>query len=233
MADAWLPTAGRMLAKADGGTMKGGAPRAVWLTNEADPRAVSARSVALALNREDRPAHLIWNPCLGDIVQMLPITLAGRQLAGEVGREGRACVQIMVIGSAQRPFTDGPLIGLESILNWLDIWSVPRRWPAGPPLPTPQSYHASRGRRAWARGGHFGCSQVPETTSPGPGGIDIRRITGPETPLVDIPRPRAIPVAETVLPPRLIRRPFEAVQGHGEESLVSSGLRATRVRPTA
>jgi hypothetical protein len=218
-----------MPAKVDGGAMKGGAPRAVWLTNEADPRAVSARSVAQTLDRERRAAHLIWNPGYGDIIQMIPITRAGRLLDAEVGREGRVCVQIMVIGWSREPFTDGPLIGIDSIITWLDGWGVSRRWPAGPPLPSPQSYDSDRGRRQWARGGYFGCSQVPGATGPDPGGIDIRRITGPNTPLVDIPRPRAIPVAETVLPPRLLRRPFEAVPQADEESLLTSGFRG-RVR---
>ncbi len=213
-----------MPAKVDGGAMKGGAPRAVWLTNEVDPRAVSARSVAQTLDRQDRGAHLIWHPGFGDIIQMLPITRAGRLLNGEVGREGRVCVQIMVIGRAQEPFTDGPLIGVDSIIIWLDGWGVRRRWPAGPPLPSPQSYHSGRGRRSWARGGHFGCSQVPESTTPDPGAIDIRRVTGPDTPLADVPRPRAIPMAETVIPPRLIRQPFEAVPRPDEEPLLTTGF---------
>jgi hypothetical protein len=232
VADAWLPTAGRMPAKVDGGAMKGGAPRTVWLTNEADPRAVSARSIAQTLDRENRAVHLIWNPGFGDIIQMLPVTRAGRLLDGEVGREGRICVQIMVIGHAREPFTDGSLIGVDSIVAWLEDWGVSRRWPAGPPLPVPHSYDSRRERRPWARGGHFGCSQVPGSTAPDPGGIDVRRITGPDTPLADIPRPRAIPVTETMIQPRLLRRPFEAVPQPDEESLLTSGLRG-RVRLSA
>jgi hypothetical protein len=219
-----------MPAKVDGGAMKGGAPRAVWLTNEADPRTVSARSVAHSLEHRDGGVHLIWNPTSGEIVQMLPATRAGRLLNGETGREGRVCVQVMVIGRAQDPFTDGPLIGLDSILKWLDGWGVTRRWPAGPPLPSPQSYHAGRSRRPWARGGHFGCSQVPGATSPDPGGVDIRRITGPDTPVADIPRPRAVPVPETMPAPRLPSRPFEGpAREPADEPLLTSGIRE-RVR---
>lgn len=236
MADAWLPTAGRMPAKVDGGAMKGGAPRTVWLTHEADPRAVSARSVAQTLDRGDRAVHLIWHPGYGDIIQMLPVTRAGRMLEGDVGREGRVCAQILVIGRAREPFTDGPLLGIDSIVGWLEDWGVSRRWPAGPPLPVPQSYDSVRGRRQWARGGHFGGSQVPGAVIPDPGGIDIRRITGPDTPLADIPRPRTVPAAETVIPPRLIRRPFEAVPTPSapapvpdQESLLTMGVRG-RVR---
>lgn len=219
-----------MPAKVDGGAMKGGAPRTVWLTNEADPRTVSARSVAQSLDQRDQGAHLIWNPCSGELVQMLPATRAGRLLGGETGREGRVCLQILVIGRAQDPFTDGPLIGLDSIVKWLDAWGVPRRWPAGPPLPSPQSYHSIRSRRPWARGGHFGCSQVPGATSPDPGGVDIRRITGPDTPVADIPRPRAVPVPETMLPPRLAGRHLgPAAPDPDEEPLLTYGMRR-RVR---
>jgi hypothetical protein len=225
VADAWLPTAGRMPAKLDGGAMKGGAPRTVWLTSETDPRAVSARSMAQRLNQQERAAHLIWNPGSGEVIQMLPATRAGRLLRGEIGREGRVCVQIVVIGHAESPFTSGPLKGLDSIVSWLDTWGVTRRWPAGPPLPSPQAYDSKRQRRPWARGGHFGCSQVPETTGSEPGDVDIRRITGPDTSMSEIPRPRAVPVTETIsdqharhssatdatLPSRLPRQSFEPI----------------------
>jgi hypothetical protein len=214
-----------MPAKLDGGAMKGGAPRTVWLTNEADPRAVSARSIAHRLDQHDQAVHLIWNPCSGDIIQMLPAIRAGRLLNGEIGREGRVCVQVLVIGHAHDPFTNGPLIGIDPIIAWLDTWGVTRRWPAGPPLPSPQSYHSSRGRRPWARGGHFGCSQVPEVTSPAPGGVDIRRITGPDTLVADIPRPRAVPVPETMLPPRLPSRGFDSTPEHDDQDLLTAGRR--------
>ncbi|SEG56796.1 hypothetical protein SAMN04489712_106337 [Thermomonospora echinospora] len=218
MADAWLPGAGRIPAELDGGQLKGGAPRVVWFTSEHDPRSVSARSAAHDLARTGRPAHLVWNPHTGEIVQLLPATRAACLLADPVRGEGRVCLQILVIGLAREPFTGGPLNGLDAIMRWLDGWGVPRRWPAGPPLPSPQSYHSDRQRRPWARGGHFGASQVPECVLPDPGGLDIHRITGQDTPAVEIPRPRppagqrttpATPAASgappQVLPHRLAR----------------------------
>ncbi len=156
---------------------------------------------------------------------MVPVIRAGRLLNGEIGREGRVCVQILVIGHAQDPFTNGPLLGIDPIVAWLDTWGVSRRWPAGPPLPSPQSYHSSRGRRPWARGGHFGCSQVPEVTSPAPGGVDIRRITGPDTPVADIPRPRAVPTPETMQPPRLPGRGFDTPPERGDPATFAAGRR--------
>ena len=192
MADAWLPGAGRIAAHKDGGPLRGGAPRAVWCTGEHEPHSVSARSVAADLIKEDRPAHLVWHPGTGELVQLLPVTRAARLLGDRVGREGRVCAQIMVIGQSRAPFTGALLNGLDAIVQWLDAWGVARRWPAGPPLPSPQSYHAPRGRKEWARGGHYGASQVPLAGRPDPGAIDIRRITGPDTPVAPIPLPRAL-----------------------------------------
>jgi hypothetical protein len=202
-----------MPARLDGGSLKGGAPRAVWITGETDPRVVSARSVAHDLAQHDRPAHLVWDPTSGDLVQMIPATRAARLLVGETGREGRVCVQIMVVGRARDPFNSTRMAGLATILAWLDSWGVARRWPAGPPLPCPQSYHSLRDRRPWARGGHFGHSQVPGELGMDPGAIEVRKITGPETPAAEIPRPRTPSGRQTALPapaaPLRPSRPFE------------------------
>lgn len=218
MADAWLHGAGRLRVDPDGGELKGGAPRAVWCTSETDPRVVSARSAAQELARHGRPPHLVWNPYTGDVVQLVPATRAAALLPRPVGGEGRICVQILVVGSAREPFTNGPLKGLEEIVRWLDGWGVARRWPAGPPLPSPQSYLSGRHRRAWARGGHFGASQVPGCDRLDPGGLDIRRITGPETPVAEIPRPR-VPAGEpaptTPLRPRRLATAAEPVLTRG------------------
>jgi hypothetical protein len=188
VADAWLPTGVRIPSKMDGGPLKGGAPRAVWLTSETDPRVVSARSVAQDLGARGLEVHVVWNPWEGDLIQLLPATRAARAL-DQVGREGRACLQIMVVGRSREPFTASRLNGLTTIMNWLDSWGVARRWPSGPPLPVPHSYQCPGDRRLWARGGHFGHSQVPGCTVPGPGAIDVRKITGPDTPPT-VPRPR-------------------------------------------
>lgn len=197
MADAWLPRAGRLLSEHDGGAPKGGAPRVVWHTSECNPGMISAHSVAQGLEGQGRNAHLIWHPGDGEIVQMVPATRPARTLPGEIGREGRLCLQIVVVGFARDPFTRGPLNGLDGIAAWLDTWRVPRRWPAGSPLPFPDAYLAPRARRPWARGGHFGASQVPQTSESTPGAIDIDKITGPDVRL-GVPRPRFPPGEQRV-----------------------------------
>jgi hypothetical protein len=175
--------------------MQGGAPRVVWLTLDTDPRAVSVISAAQRQNEQRRPCHLVWDPVTGNLVQMLPVIRAARALgtrehifyeppcdrareSASVNREGRLCVQIGVLASATEPFTSCPMTGLGDILAWLDSWSIPRRWPAGQPAPFRQAEHRPRSRAKWARGGHFGASQVPDCTNIGPGGIDIDQLTG-------------------------------------------------------
>jgi hypothetical protein len=189
-----MPGAGHVQAGADGGELRGGAPRVVWQTLETDPRLVSARSAAECLDRLGRCPHLVWNPLSGEIVQLIPVLRAGRGLGGRggliaasacpqadtasVNTEGRLCVQIGVIGSARDPFTSGPMTGVDLILTWLDTWRIPRSWPAGPPAAHAYE-HGPRSRRLWARGGHFGGSQVPDCYAAGPGAIDIERFTEP------------------------------------------------------
>lgn len=199
--------------------MKGGAPRAVWLTLGADPKLISAHSAAQRLSQFGRPPHLVWNPVTGETVQLIPIVRAARalsaaggidlelptpdvyaagpqviepsDLAADVHTEGRLCVQVGIVGFAWAPFTSGPMTGLEPILAWLDSWRIARRWPAGRPAPYAHAHTARRSRRLWACGGHYGASQVPCCTAAGPGAIDIERLTGPAA--IPLPREGAKP----------------------------------------
>ena len=202
--------AGRIRETADGGPLKGGAPRVVWHTLGIEPRAVSASSAAQRLGQAGRACHLVWNPLQGEIAQLIPVLRAGRLLGwpeeldemtpsppaargtaagkvAEVNTEGRLCVQIGVVAFAWAPFTSSPMCGLQQILGWLDSWTIPRRWPAGQPAAFPHGLTAPGDRRLWARGGHFGASQVPGLAAAGPGAVDVARLTGRAA--------RAMPVA--------------------------------------
>jgi hypothetical protein len=97
---------------------------------------------------------------------------AGEVIA-EVNTEGRVCVQICVVAFAWEPFTLLPMRGHHQIVDWLDSWGVCRRWPAGQPAPFPLGHSTCRDRRLWAKGGHFGASQVPDLTDTGPGALDV------------------------------------------------------------
>jgi hypothetical protein len=203
VAHAWMPGARRIRADTDGGPLNGGAPRAVWLTLGTAPRAVSVQSAAERLVGERRPCHLVWDPATGDIVQLISILRAGRALGApehldwdpdrvatvpaaprNVNTEGRLCAQIGVLGHPGEPFTDGPMVGVDAIVEWLDSWGVSRRWPAGEPMSC-LATGAERSRALWARGGHFGASQVPGCENSGPGAIDTYRLTGPHVLQVD------------------------------------------------
>ena len=197
MAHAWMPEANRILSE-DGGPLTGGAPRAVWLTIGATLGPVSVQSAAGRLISERRPPHLVWDPLTGEVVQLISVLRAGRALGTSdrldwaaaavtatprrVNSEGRVCVQVGVLCQPDEPFTNGTLVGIEEIVAWLDSWGVPRRWPAGRPARCgidAETAAAGRSRAAWARGGHFGASQVPECVHCGPGAIDVDRLTGP------------------------------------------------------
>ena len=219
MAYAWLPGARRIRAGADGGPMGGGVPRAVWLTLGSPPDGVSVQSAAERLLSECRPSHLIWDPVTGEVAQLISVLRAGRALGAAdrldrapnlvrsrpetVNNQGRICVQIGVLSTAAEPFTSGPLLGVEAILGWLDAWGVARRWPCGQPggpRACPSSQAGPPGRRAlWARGGHFGASQVPGCEHAGPGSIDIDRLTGPRGRQVH-PRELPAPLSAAALP---------------------------------
>ena len=212
MAHAWMPEAMRIRAEADGGALGGGAPRVVWLTLGSLANAVSVQSAAQRLVAEHRPCHLVWNPTTGEIAQLISVLRAGRALGApdrldwtpvrihrrpeNVNAEGRVCVQIGVLALAAEPFTNGPMIGVEAIMSWLDSWGVPRRWPGGQPGSWTEAggrcrsvgvggvgvggwrgvggavggaVGAEGSRAVWARGGHFGASQVPGCAHAGPG----------------------------------------------------------------
>jgi hypothetical protein len=209
--------------------LRGGAPRVVWQALSADPRLVSACSAAQRLGQEGRPPHLVWNPLSGEVAQLIPILRAGCALGGPEGLEygaanpgrpaeainnqGRLCVQISVVALAWEPFTDGPMHGLEPILDWLDTWRVPCRWPAGRPAPFMLARGTERSRALWAAGGHFGASQVPGWDAAGPGHIDIDLIGGPhETYCARVLRQPDGTVAA-------IGRPMRQDMGQGQDEL--------------
>jgi hypothetical protein len=161
----------------------------VWQALGADPRLISAHSAAQRLDQEGRPPHLVWNPLSGGITQLIPAVRAAcllgapesldcgskgaAQQPAAANRQGRLCVQIAVVASAREPFTDRPMHGAEPILDWLQAWAVPWRWPAGRPAPFAQARTTERRQALWALGGHFGASQIPDWDAAGPGHIDI------------------------------------------------------------
>ena len=178
MAKAWMPGAERI----DGGPVRTangvGAPRAVWTVTDSDPGVWSAAEEARRLRHEGRTTHLVWNPVSGEVVQLLAATRrAGMALGGTAifgrhldhGDEGRVCLVVAVVGTKERPFTDGPMTGLSTLLGWLDSW------PAGPPGRRGVGGGATveAAVRCWSRGGHFGHDQVPGSVASAPGPVSV------------------------------------------------------------
>jgi hypothetical protein len=97
VAHAWMPGARRIRAGTDGGPLRGGSPRAVWLTLGTAPGKVSVQSAAARLLAERRPCHLVWDPVTGEIAQLISILRAGVALGaadplalGNTGPNGTA-----------------------------------------------------------------------------------------------------------------------------------------------
>lgn len=186
MAKAWMPGAERI----DGGTTRTadglGAPRAVWTVTGTDPNMWSAREEAIRLVHEGRPPHLVWNPLTGAVAQILAATRRSELLLGHTSRygqhldhgdEGRVCLVVAVVSTEKEPFTDGPLVGLAPVLEWLGSWGVERGWPAGPPGLRGERRPSEEERsRTWSRGGHFGHDQVPGSASTAPGRVDPEQL---------------------------------------------------------
>jgi len=92
VAYAWMPGARRIRAKIDGGSLRGGAPRAVWLTLGTAPGTVSVQSAATRLIADGRPCHIIWDPVTGEIAQVISILRAGCALGAATHSPGTPTV---------------------------------------------------------------------------------------------------------------------------------------------
>lgn len=101
MAHSWMPGARRIRAGTDGGSVRGGAPRAVWLTLGTVSGAVSIQSVATRLIAEGRPCHLIWDPVTGEIAQLISALRAGCAL-GVTEHAAVSAIARTALGGAAR-----------------------------------------------------------------------------------------------------------------------------------
>ena len=137
---------------------------------------------------EHRPCHLVWDPTTGEIAQLISVLRAGRALGApdrldwapvriarrpeNVNAEGRVCVQIGVLALAAEPFTNGPMVGGRGDHELARLLGrpAPLARPGRPAELRPDRRPiGGSSRAAWARGGHFGASQVPGCAHAGPG----------------------------------------------------------------
>lgn len=129
----WLPASQRLYAHIDAGSNE--PTRALWIGAglDADYSAVLA---ARLLNATVSPVHLVWDPSDGVVVQMLPASRTGlyRDTLPEGANKG--ALEILVLGG--KPFTDGPMKGLDRIMEWVRSLGIPDSFPAGPATDTPR-----------------------------------------------------------------------------------------------
>lgn len=177
----WMPGAERVAGAHQGGTLIGGPSRCTWhiTWDRLDPRP-SFEGVRDYLVRMNYEPTLMWDPETGRVAQFLPASHSAYAVLNQAGgvetnRIGDVHVQIEVFFSPgykdRKLFTDGPLVGLEQIMSWLDELGIPRA-AAG------DWSHPTRDLTIWrTHPGHFGHFQVPENDHSDPiAGTDIARI---------------------------------------------------------
>jgi hypothetical protein len=186
----WIPGVRRVPFLPDGGSFTSTVRKWLWHTVEG---ATMAGALATYAQTGSMP-HLTWNPGTGEVVQHVPFSRAARALKNEPGgvetnRDG--VVQVEVVGFAAHPFTDGPMLGLDVLQRTWRALGIPERFPAGRPLPYPQSYgnNGQRSTATWTMGGHFCHSQAPENVHGDPGAIDPARLFAPPVSAEKIPTP--------------------------------------------
>lgn len=190
-----------------------GGARSVWHTTEG-PSIAAAVSAYRANNSWP---HATWDPRTGEVVQHLHVNQSARSvqnLSGGVQTNRYGVVlQVETVAHAAVPFTNGPLAGLDRIMDWMRSNGVPDVWPMGQPLAygpderrpgvSPAAYGLNNGDRdpaIWtAKGGHYGHSQVPENDHGDPGRIDITKIIGTDEE-EDVPKGVAVKATGTAGP---------------------------------
>jgi hypothetical protein len=183
MSDLWIPGAEHK-PENNGGSMAGGAPRAVWhITWDAlgaGGKQPAFDNIANYLKNVDFCPHVMWDPWTGRIVQFYPANQSARALANtsggvETNRMGSVCLQVEVFftpgavrnGKKYMTVAETPCVGLDKLMAWMRGWKIPGTWPGGWPAWSGNSRNATTWK---GKAGHYGHCHVPENdhTDPGP-----------------------------------------------------------------
>lgn len=100
------------------------------------------------LNASARPPHLIWDPLDGSLVQLIQADRKGRYAPLQARTEA---IQIVAVSPPGQPFTSGPCVGLDLIMEWLRSLGIPDIFPLGPPTGKP--------REPILQAGHYALSE--------------------------------------------------------------------------
>jgi hypothetical protein len=217
MPDIYIPGVRQQWAGNYGWSLNGGPSKFILHSTESDSYAGCVNDLCAYLDGWANPT-VVWDPWSGDMAMCDRADWAGGALlAGN--RDGSVVLQVEAVGRAgvvgKRPFTDSPMNGWPTILAWADSWGIPRVFPAGLPLPYPQSAGFSNGNRpadVWAvSSGYYGHSQVPSNDHGDPGLVDPTKIFPdgnqqedvvaglPKVGAADIGHPKSVALAKQLL----------------------------------
>lgn len=153
-------------------------PRATWHITwdrlDADGHQPQFSAVSNYLKNQGYCPHIMWDPFTGYMEQYYPASQSARALAAW-NQDGAVNIQIETFftpgcirdGVKYDTVADTPLVGLSTLLEWLDGFGIPRVWPMG----APQWQGNSRDPGIWnTKAGHYGHCNVPDNnhTDPGP-----------------------------------------------------------------
>jgi len=187
---AYIASAVRFGGQSIGGAMDypGNPPRTVWHTTESPAGGNYFFSVAAYLIRVASEPQIIYDPVTDRMGQFGPLTQSARALQNDgsrrTNREGKACIQVEVLGRASQPWTKGfdpaDKPNFRRMLAAMRAHGIPDVWPAGAPLATAAAVAKKpRSKTTWQnKGGHFSHGQVPGQTHWDPGAIDITIVPG-------------------------------------------------------
>lgn len=164
--------------QAGGGGLNGSLPaRATWhITWDAlkpDGSQPAFSAVSNYLKNVGYCPHIMWNPFTGYVEQYYPASQSARALAAW-NEDGAVNVQVEVFftpgcvvdGKKYNTVAETPLVGFDTLLDWMDGLGIPRVWPMG----APQWQGNSRDTNVWnTQGGHYGHCNVPDNTHTDPG----------------------------------------------------------------
>lgn len=166
-----------------GGAMDhpGSGPRFVWHTTESPAGGDYFAGVAAYLIRVSNEPQVIYDPATDRIGQFGPLNQSARALKNDgtrrTNREGAVCIQVEVLGYADKPWTKGfdkaKAVNFGRLLAAGRAWGIPDVWPAGPPS------KSGRPRDIWqSKAGHYGHIHVPGNDHTDPGAIDVAIVPG-------------------------------------------------------